>query len=197
MRRLRTRNDFERDRQQRVAREDCDAVPENFVARRATSAEIVVVHAREIVVDERIGVDAFHRAGERQRVVDLAATRFGRSEAKNRPQTFSAREQTVSHRLVNRRRSHVLLRQISIERAINRLLPGLEISFQIHFDRDELKSRGMAALDIFGGFDGGGGFGAHGEERADEQNGCADYLGGGQAFVENPGRESEGAERAE
>ena len=49
---LRFGRDFEGDREQRVAGKDGDAVSENFVAGRAAAAEIVVVHAREIVVDE-------------------------------------------------------------------------------------------------------------------------------------------------
>src|SRR5256885_16009634 len=64
MRRLRAGNDFERDSEQRVAGEDGNAVAKNFVTGGTPAAEIVVVHAREIVVDERIGVDAFHRASE-------------------------------------------------------------------------------------------------------------------------------------
>ena len=52
-------------------------------------------------------------------------------------------------------------------------------------------------LEIFCGFGGGDWFGAHGEECADEQNGGADQLGVGEAFVENPSRKRERAERAE
>ena len=64
---LRLRRNFKRDRQQRVAREHRDAVAEDLVAGRAAAPEIVVIHAREIVVDQRVGVNALHRAGERQR----------------------------------------------------------------------------------------------------------------------------------
>src|SRR5207302_10670226 len=106
-----------------------DAVAENFVASRTSAAEIVVVHAWEIVVDKGIGVDAFHSAGERQRVVDFAAACFSRGDTKNRSQPFPAGEQTVPHRLVNCRRSDVLLWQISIQRPIDPLLPRVEISF--------------------------------------------------------------------
>ena len=43
--------DFKCDRQQRIAGKDRDAVTENFVAGSAATSEIVVVHARQIVVD--------------------------------------------------------------------------------------------------------------------------------------------------
>ena len=40
-------------------------------------------------------------------------------------------------------------------------------------------------LDIFGGFNDGGGFGLHGEESADEQNRGADHLRDGEALVKD------------
>ena len=61
--RLRVRRNLERDRQQSVARQDRDRVSENFVTGRTTAAQIIVVHAGQIIVNERIGVDAFNRAG--------------------------------------------------------------------------------------------------------------------------------------
>src|SRR5205085_1641084 len=118
------RGNLKRDREQRVAGENGDAFAKNFVTRRAAAAEIVVIHAREIVVYERIGVDAFDRAGERQRGIDFAAARFRRGEAKNRAEPFAAREQTVTHRLVNGGRWRRFLRQKTIKGAIDFFLPG-------------------------------------------------------------------------
>ena len=43
------------------------AFAENLVTSRPAAAEVVVVHARQIVVDERVGVDALDRAGGGQR----------------------------------------------------------------------------------------------------------------------------------
>ena len=57
------RENFERDGEQRVAREDGDAFAEDLVRGRPAAAEVVVVHAREVVVDERVGVDALDGAG--------------------------------------------------------------------------------------------------------------------------------------
>src|SRR5437762_1053254 len=59
----------------------------------------------------------------------IAAARFSRSQTKNRPQPFPAGEQTVAHRLVDRRWLDVLLRQISIQRPIDLLLPRFKIRF--------------------------------------------------------------------
>ncbi len=55
----------------------------------------------------------------------------------------------------------------------------------------------LDALDIFCGLGGGDWFGAHGQERTDEEYGGADELGRGETFVENPSGERERAERTE
>jgi hypothetical protein len=49
---LNVRRNFERDCQQGVTGKNGNAISENFVAGRAAATEIVVVHAREIVMNE-------------------------------------------------------------------------------------------------------------------------------------------------
>ena len=98
---------FKRDREQRVAREDGDAVTEDFVASGAAAAEIVIVHARQIVVHERVGVDALHGAGERHGCGNFAAACFSRREAQDRAKSLAAGEEAVTHRLVNSGRTGV------------------------------------------------------------------------------------------
>ena len=63
LRRLALGHERERLRHQRVAREHGDAFAEHFVVGRTTAAQVVVVHARQIVVDERVGVNAFDGTG--------------------------------------------------------------------------------------------------------------------------------------
>ena len=77
-------------------------------------------------------MDAFTRAREWKRIIDLAAASFSRSQAQNRPQTFSAGKQTVAHRPVNRRRLDIRLRQIPIQGAVDQFLASGEMAFEIH-----------------------------------------------------------------
>ena len=77
-------------------------------------------------------MDAFDGAGERERRADLAAARFGRGQAEDRPQAFPAGEQAVTHRLVDRRRWGRCLGQEAIEGAVDFLLAGDEIRLQVH-----------------------------------------------------------------
>ena len=126
------RNNFKRDRQQRVSSQHGDAVAENFVARRAAAPEIIVIHAREIIVHQRISVDAFDRAGEGKGGIDVAATSFSRGEAKNRSQSLASGKKTVPHRLVERSGFRTRFRQITIKRAVDLFLAGPKILFEIH-----------------------------------------------------------------
>ena len=110
------RGDLKRLRQQRVAREHGDAFAENFVVGRLAAAEIVVVHRGQIVVDERIGVDALDGARERHGDCVAATTRFGGGQEQSRAHSFSAGEKRVAHRLVNRGGLGFFGRQKFIER---------------------------------------------------------------------------------
>jgi hypothetical protein len=61
------RQKCERFGEQTVAGEDGHAFAEDDVSRRSPAPQRVVVHGREIVVDERVGVDQFDGARGRQR----------------------------------------------------------------------------------------------------------------------------------
>ena len=135
-RRLRGRNNFKRDCQQRVSSEHGDAVAEDFVTRGTPAPEIIVIHAREIIVHQRVSVDAFQRAGEGKGILHFPPASFSCREAKNRSQSFAAGEQAVAHRLVKCFWFGVRFRQIAIKRVVDFFLPGSEIRFQIHFDLD-------------------------------------------------------------
>ncbi len=54
----------ERERLQRIAGEQRGRFTKRDVTRRLAAAQRVIVHARKIVVDERIGVDELHRGGD-------------------------------------------------------------------------------------------------------------------------------------
>ena len=78
-------------------------------------------------------------AQARERGIGFAAASFSRREAENRPESFAAGEQAVTHRLVDGGGRHGRLRQKPIERAIDFLLPGDEVALQIHAAMDRLK----------------------------------------------------------
>ena len=113
------RGDFKRLRQQRVAREHGDAFAEDLVVGRLATAEIVVVHRGQIIVDERVGVDALHGAGERHGVGFAAATGFGGGEAERGAHAFAAGKERIAHGFVDGGWPGFFGRQEFIERGID------------------------------------------------------------------------------
>ena len=57
------RQHLEGEREQRVARQNRHGVAENFVAGGNAAPQIVVIERGQIVVNQRIGVNQFQRAG--------------------------------------------------------------------------------------------------------------------------------------
>ena len=113
------RGDLKRLRQQRVARQHGNAFAENFVVGRLAAAEIVVVHRRQIVVDERVGVDALDGARERHGGRVAATTSLGGSQQNCRAHPLAAGEERVAHGFVNRRGLGLLAGQEFVERAVD------------------------------------------------------------------------------
>ena len=68
---------------------------------RLAAAEIVVVHRRQIVVNERVGVDALDSAGEGHGVGFLSAAGRCRREQNGGAHPLAAGEERVAHRLVD------------------------------------------------------------------------------------------------
>ena len=68
-RRVELREHLERQRQQRIAGQDRHGIAEDFVVGELAAAVVVVVERGQIVVDQRVGVDQFQRAGGRDDAV--------------------------------------------------------------------------------------------------------------------------------
>ena len=83
-----------------VAGEDRDVLAELDVRGRQAAAQLVVVHRRQVVVDQRVGVDQLDRAGDRQEALGLGAERAGGGQREDRAHPLAAGEQRVAHRLL-------------------------------------------------------------------------------------------------
>ena len=62
----RVRKRFERQRQQRIARQDGGRFAEFLVASWLAAPQVVVVEGRQVVVNQRVGVNELERAGNGQ-----------------------------------------------------------------------------------------------------------------------------------
>ena len=127
---------LEGDGEERVARKNGDSFPEGLVASGAAAAEIVIIHARQIVVHERVGMNAFDGAGERQSGFGLATTGLRGGEAEDGTEALAAGEEAVAHRLMNGGGADGGGGQEALERALHCGAPGAEVFGQGH--RSEL-----------------------------------------------------------
>ena len=128
------RQDLERERLHGVAREHRLGDAEADVDGRLAAPQDVVVHARQVVVDERIGVDQLDRAGGTERRAMLAMDRVGRGEDEQRPQALAAVENGVAHRVAQAGRG--IGRNASVERRLDPIElgqgPGIEsVAFHV------------------------------------------------------------------
>ena len=96
---LEARQDVEGHGEQRVAGKDRGRLVEGAMQGRAAAAQVVVVHRRQVVVDEAVGVDAFERGGglgNRRSGGAEEARGFDQDEG---PETLAGGECRVAHGL--------------------------------------------------------------------------------------------------
>ena len=119
---LLARDDLEGERQQRIAGEHGHAVAVDLVVRQLAAAVVVVVHRRQVVVDQGVRVDHLEGAGRRQVVRSLRADGIGRRHQEDRAQALAARHEAVAHRLSEARVKRRLLLQFTDELLFDQLL---------------------------------------------------------------------------
>ena len=106
-------------RQQRVSRQDGDAFSEGLVAGGFPTAQIVVVHGWQVVMDEGIRMHHFHGAGGNQGVHCQSSAGLRRRQAKDGAHSFPPRKYAVAHGFVDGFGAFVLCWQQSVQRCVN------------------------------------------------------------------------------
>ena len=124
-------DEAERVGQERVPGENGDRLAEDLVVREAPAAVVVVVHGRQVVVDQGVGVDQLEAAGGGHDVVHLAAHRLGARDHQDGAETLAAREDAVPHRLVDDRRGRGRRRQIPLERLVHGAPALREVALEV------------------------------------------------------------------
>jgi len=132
--------DLEGHGEQGVAGENGDAFAIDLVRGGPAPAQVVVVHAREIVVDEGIRVDALDGAGGRQGAFDRAAAGLGGGESQNGPEPLSTSKDAVAHGLVDGGGFDRGARKMAVKRPVNERAAGGKIVFQVHAGGPRVKS---------------------------------------------------------
>ena len=121
------REQRERLRVKSVAGEDGDAVAVHGMQRRASTAQRVVVHGRQIVVNQRIRVNQLDRARARQRPIQQRRGRHsealrngvGGGQRQRGPQALATGEDAVAHRVADDRRTRGRQREVAFEGGVD------------------------------------------------------------------------------
>ena len=81
---------------QKIADEDRDVFAVGLVRRGSATPKIIVIHRREIVVNEAESVDAFHRDRRREGLDPIATDGFTGSQDEHRPEAFTTAQQGIA-----------------------------------------------------------------------------------------------------
>jgi len=84
--------------QEAVPRQNGRRLVKCLVTRRPPAPQVVVVHRRQVIMDQRIGMNQLESTGSAHRRPGIAATGFGRHQAKHRSQPLSTPQHAVTHR---------------------------------------------------------------------------------------------------
>ena len=76
--------------EQRIACENCGGFVERLMRRRPSAPKRVIVHRRQIVMDQRIGVHAFQRCRRHRSVFRLYVEQLRRLDHKEWPYAFAS-----------------------------------------------------------------------------------------------------------
>ena len=107
--------------QQTVSGEHRRRLVELLVAGRAAAAQIAVVHRRQIVMHERVGVDHLDRRRDLQGATPRHPEKTRARQHEKRAQPFAGRQSRVAHRVIDPRLEAGRHDQQPLERGIGQL----------------------------------------------------------------------------
>ncbi len=117
---------------ERIAGEDRGRLVESLVAGRPTPAQVVIVHRRQIVMDERIGMDQFHRRSRAVQPGRVHADRLAGQIDQQRADPLAAAEYRIAHRLVEPVRTLIGRRQPAFKNALDAVAVKGERPLEVH-----------------------------------------------------------------
>ena len=88
-------HDLKGKRQQRVTRERCHAGAVDLVVCQLAAAVVIVVHSRQVIVNQRIRMDHFDGAARRDEPRAISADSICRRHEQDGAQAFPTGEQTI------------------------------------------------------------------------------------------------------
>ena len=117
---------------QSVARQNRHGFAEDFMARRFAAPVIVVIERRQIVVNQRVGVDHLQRAAPPPAPRRVLGNGCRARHTKDRAYALSARKQAVAHGLVDGCRMRRSRRRQPVQRLVHRACSVRQIFRERH-----------------------------------------------------------------
>ncbi len=82
---------------QRVTGQDGGGLVEGAVAGRLAAAQVVVIHGRQVIVHQRVGVDQLYRRGRGIQRIEVSTERLAGGIHQRRAQAFATTECGIAH----------------------------------------------------------------------------------------------------
>ena len=114
-----------------VSRQYCQGLTVNLVVGGFTPAEIVIIHAGQVIMDQRIRVDQLQCAAKGQRQVPVNAAQPGKLQRQHRSDPLSAAQDRISHSVIQLAIGHLFGKQ-TVQIPLDSLLIFLVSYFVIH-----------------------------------------------------------------
>ncbi len=99
---------------------------------RLATTQQVVIHAGEVVVNQRVGMQQLNGHCRRQRRLPLTANGLGCQQGENRTQPFSAHQHAIADRLVEAGRALPLRRQRLTQSGLSTSLARCKVGIASH-----------------------------------------------------------------
>ena len=109
--------------QKAVASQDGDGLTEDFVVGRSAPAKIIIVHGRQVVMDQGIGMNHFHGAGRGNYPFHLPADGFAGRDHEHRADALPSGENRIAHRFMQACRQDVFRGKVLVEGDLKAGLP--------------------------------------------------------------------------
>ena len=103
------------ERLQRIAGQDRGGLIKGAMAGRAAAAQVIVIHRRQIIVNQAVGMDQFDCGGRCVESLERRPEGLAGDIDKQRAQAFAAAQDAVAHRLAQALSSGVRQRQTFVE----------------------------------------------------------------------------------
>ncbi len=123
---------LERECMEGISSEHSNRFTVDLMAGGLSTAEVVVVHAREVIMDEREGMKHLESTGSWKSRISCLAESLGGDQTEDRPEPFAAGEDAVAHGFVQVRGWRLRCGKQGVEGVIDACAVVSNVSLEVH-----------------------------------------------------------------